>query len=91
MGKQRTILAIDHGTSGVKASLVSTHGRILASDAEKTPIFFLPGGGAEQDPAQWWDALVRVSRRLVSSGVVSPADIAAICVSRPWTGTAGTS
>lgn len=37
MGKQRTILAIDHGTSGVKASLVSTHGRILASDAEKTP------------------------------------------------------
>lgn len=87
MGKQRTILAIDHGTSGVKASLVSTHGRILASDAEKTPIFFLPGGGAEQDPAQWWDALVRVSRRLVSSGVVSPADIAAICVSSTFSST----
>ena len=66
MGEKRFILAIDHGTSGVKASIVSTHGQILASDFEKTPIYFLPEGGAEQDPGHWWDALLAVSGRLVA-------------------------
>lgn len=83
----RAILAIDHGTSGVKASLVSVHGHVLASDAEKTSVMFLPGGGAEQDPSQWWGALLSVSRRLVGSGVVRPSDIAAVCVSSTFSST----
>ena len=87
MSEQPTILAIDHGTSGVKASLVTIHGRVLASDAQKTPVFFLPGGGAEQDPGQWWDALLSVSQRLVASGAVSPSDIAAVCVSSTFSST----
>ncbi|HXK47067.1 MAG TPA: FGGY-family carbohydrate kinase [Deltaproteobacteria bacterium] len=87
MSTQRIILAIDHGTSGVKASLVTVHGRVLASDSEKTPIRFLPGGGAEQDPGLWWDALLAVASRLVGSGVVRPADIAALCVSSTFSST----
>lgn len=87
MSDRHTILAIDHGTSGVKASLVNARGRVLASDAQKTPVLFLPGGGAEQDPALWWDALVTVSRRLMQTGAADPADIAAVCVSSTFSST----
>jgi xylulokinase len=87
LSSQRIILAIDHGTSGVKASLVTIHGRVLASDSEKTTIRFLPGGGAVQDPGQWWDALLSVARRLVGSGVARPADIEAVCVSSTFSST----
>ena len=41
------ILAIDHGTSGIKAAIVSLHGQVLDYEYEKTAIEFLPGGGAE--------------------------------------------
>ncbi|MCE5274944.1 MAG: xylulose kinase, partial [Deltaproteobacteria bacterium] len=86
-GDRRSILAIDHGTSGIKASLVSLHGQVLASDFEKTPISFLRGGGAEQDPQDWWNALMLASQRLVGSGVVNPADIVAMCVSSTFSST----
>ena len=87
MKDQRFILAIDHGTSGIKASIVSVHGRIIASDFQETPIHFLPGGGAEQDPETWWKALVSASRRLVGSGAVRPDTIVAVCVSSTFSST----
>ena len=61
----KLILAIDLGTSGPKVALVSTSGEIVASDSEETSITFLPGGGAEQDPEDWWSAIVRAARRVV--------------------------
>ena len=87
MKDNKYVLAIDHGTSGIKASIVSMDGRILASDFEKTPIFFLDGGGAEQDPQDWWDALVLASKRLVQGSVAPAESIAAICVSSTFSST----
>lgn len=87
MDEQRVILAIDHGTSGIKASLITVRGRVLASDFEPTPTLFLPGGGAEQDPELWWGALCAASRRLVGSGAARPEDIAAVCVSSTFSTT----
>jgi len=81
------ILAIDHGTSGIKTSIISTHGRVMASDFEKTPIHFLSNGGAEQDPEDWWNALIAVSRRLVGSAVVPVQEIIAVCVSSTFSST----
>jgi xylulokinase len=87
MKKGRYILAIDHGTSGVKTAIVDTKGHVLDFEFEKTPIYFLPGGGAEQDPEDWWQALVTTSKRIVEKGVVSPHDIAALCVSSTFSST----
>jgi xylulokinase len=87
MEDRRFILAIDHGTSGIKASIISTRGRILASDFEKTPIHFLPGGGAEQDPEAWWNAVLVASKRLVNKKAVAPGDIIAVCVSSTFSST----
>jgi xylulokinase len=84
---KKYVLAIDHGTSGVKTSIVSTDGRVIDSDFEKTPIHFLDGGGAEQDPQDWWNALVTTSKRLVQKGVVPKDSIVASCVSSTFSTT----
>jgi xylulokinase len=48
------VLAIDLGTGGPKVGLVDQEGRIKASASNNLPIYFLPDGGAEQDPEEWW-------------------------------------
>ena len=87
MEKGRYVLAVDHGTSGIKISLISINGQVVASDFEKTPITFLPGGGAEQDPQEWWNALLTASKRLVGKGVVPAEEIVAVCVSSTFSST----
>lgn len=87
MKKDHYVLAIDHGTSGVKTSIISVYGQVVASDFEKTPIHFLPGGGAEQAPEDWWDALLATCRRLVSRGIVPAESIVAVCISSTFSST----
>lgn len=84
---QPYILAIDHGTSGIKAAIVTVSGQVLDYEYERTAIQFLPGGGAEQDPADWWWALVKAASRLVDRGAVSPDTIAAMAVSSTFSTT----
>ncbi len=87
-GKTRAaVLAIDHGTSGVKAALVSAHGKILDFEAGKTPISFMPGGGAEQDPRDWWDALVETARSLVDRNRKAADTVEAVCCSSTFSST----
>ncbi len=81
------ILAIDHGTSAMKVALADHCGEILAFEYEDTPLYLLPDGGAEQDPDEWWNALLKATNRLLGKGLVSIDDIAAICVSSQWSGT----
>lgn len=87
MKHEKYILAIDHGTSGVKSSIISVYGRVLDFEFDKTPICFLPGGGAEQDPEDWWCAVIKTSRRLVQKGLVDKDDIVAISVSSTFSST----
>ncbi|MBI3574691.1 MAG: FGGY-family carbohydrate kinase [Gammaproteobacteria bacterium] len=51
-------LGIDFGTSGCRAVAIDTGGKLLAQ--AETPF----GAGAAADPAQWWQALVRVLKDL---------------------------
>jgi len=84
---KKYILAIDHGTSGIKAAIISTHGEVVDFEFKATPIYFLPRGGAEQDPQDWWNALVHTSRILVQRGAVPAGDIVALCVSSTFSST----
>jgi len=56
MPTDKYILAIDLGSSGPKVALVSTQGEIIASEFEPVETLFLPGGGVEQRPDDWWQA-----------------------------------
>jgi xylulokinase len=87
MNTEKFILAVDHGTSGVKTALVSVTGRVADFTFEKTGLHFLPGGGVEQDPEQWWQAVVTTSARLIAKGTVDKKDIAAVSVSSTFSST----
>jgi len=81
------VLAIDHGTSGCKTALVSTRGAIAGYEFEPTPIFFLPGGGAEQDPEDWWRAFLASTGRLLGRDLVPRESIVAVCCSSTFSST----
>ena len=53
------LLVFDIGTSGLKASLVDERLNILRNVTTTYPTHHLPGGGVEQDAADWWMSAVR--------------------------------
>ncbi len=79
------ILAIDLGTSGPKVALVTTQGDVLASEVESTELFLSEGGGAEQDPDDWWRAIVTATRRITDHA--DRSRIIAVAVTSQWAGT----
>jgi xylulokinase len=83
----RYVLAVDHGTSGIKAAIVSDRGQVVDFEFEPTSICFLPGGGAEQDPEEWWVALGRATRRLVDRAAIPIERVAAVSVSSTFSTT----
>ena len=85
--KDKCILAIDLGTSGPKTALISVYGEVLGSEFEDTPIILLPGGGAEQDPDGWWNAIMSTAKKLLGKGLIPPEDIVAVSVTSQWSGT----
>jgi len=87
LSDKKFVLAIDHGTSGVKTSIVTTDGSVIDSEFEKTPIYFLDHGGAEQDPEDWWNALVTTAKRLLQKEFVPRDSIVACCVSSTFSTT----
>ncbi|MEZ4363285.1 MAG: FGGY-family carbohydrate kinase [Kofleriaceae bacterium] len=80
------VLAIDLGTSGPKVALVASDGELLACTSEPTALHLLPDGGAEQDPEDWWRAIVTATRRLWSEGH-RPEQVIAVAVTAQWAGT----
>ncbi|MCJ7435865.1 MAG: FGGY-family carbohydrate kinase [Anaerolineales bacterium] len=85
--QEKFILAIDLGTSGPKVALFSTQGELIGSEFEETRLLLSPGGGAEQSPGEWWDAIQKAIKRLLAKGLVSNDDIVAIASTGQWSGT----
>ena len=81
------ILAIDHGTSGAKTAIVSTKGQVIDWEFQEVPLHLFEGGAAEQDPADWWDAIITTSKKLIDKKKVPPEDIVGICNTSQWSGT----
>ncbi len=85
MSSQTFVLAIDLGTSGPKAALVSADGEIVGKSAETVDLLLDGSGGAEQDPGAWWRAIVSAVRS--SLGAAGSVDVAAVSVTSQWSGT----
>ncbi len=83
------ILAIDLGTTACKVALVTPQGRIVAHvrETDATPTHFLPGGGAEQDPRDWWSVITRLVRRVLNEIPEAQQQVIAIACSTHWSGT----
>jgi xylulokinase len=61
---RRQFLGLDIGTSSVKACVVDERGRTTARASEPLRLRAPHPGWAEQDPADWWRAAVRVVKRV---------------------------
>ncbi|TFG15658.1 MAG: xylulose kinase [Promethearchaeota archaeon] len=85
--KQKYVLAIDLGTSGAKTAIVSTRGEVVDWEFEEVPLHLIGNQGAEQDPVDWWNAIVNTSKKLIDKGHVPVEDIVGICNSSQWAGT----
>ena len=81
---KKYIIAVDHGTSGVKVAIISVFGEILGWEFEKTPLYLIPENGAEQNPDEWWSAFLIASKRLIAKITVPLEDLVAISVSGQW-------
>ncbi len=80
----RCVLAIDLGSGSAKVALVSQRGEVLAAAMRPTETVLLPGGGAEQDPDQWWSAVTGAARAVLAEAALPPAQILAVVCTTQW-------
>ena len=73
------VVGIDGGTESLRATLFDLAGRRIASASSAYPTRFSPGARAEQDPEDWWTALGRAVRQVVSESGVAAHEVAALC------------
>ncbi len=56
-------LGIDLGTSSVKVLVVDEHGQVVGSGTASYPIHRPRPDAAEQDPEEWWQAVIAATRQ----------------------------
>jgi xylulokinase len=69
------IIAYDLGTGGNKAALYDLDGRCLAECFVPYPTYYPRAGWHEQQPEDWWQAVVSSTRRLLSEVSVDKSEI----------------
>lgn len=67
------------GTSGNKATLYSTGGKLIASSVSSYDVTYPGDGRVEQNAEDWWQAVCTSSRELMASSDIAPRQI--LCVS----------
>ncbi|MCI6174303.1 MAG: FGGY-family carbohydrate kinase [Clostridiales bacterium] len=74
------VLAYDIGTTGVKTCLfgIDREIRLLAGATAGYGLYLLPGGGAEQDAEEWWQAMRTTTARVLEESGRRPSEIAGI-------------
>jgi len=81
----RWVLAIDLGTGGPKVALVAPSGLVGGWAASSTDLIHTPDGGVEQDPDQWWSAILSAARR-ARRGLPELRTVDAVAVTSQWMG-----
>lgn len=81
------IIAIDLGTSGLKAALVTAGGQVLAWESQPIKLILTDDGGTEQSPEEWWQALLLATGRLLDRVARSRDRVIAVCCSTQGEGT----
>lgn len=85
--QNKYILAIDHGTGGPKSAIVSVNGEVIDWAFQEVPLHVSKGGEVEQDPDDWWDAIIKTCKQVIDGGRVSVNDIVGVSNTSQWSGT----
>ena len=63
---KKYLIGLDVGTSGAKCILADETGAVLASATEEYPLYTPKAGWAEQNPEDWYQAVVRGLNRILT-------------------------
>jgi xylulokinase len=74
-------IGVDIGTSGTKSLLIDPDGNILAEASSSYDLAMPKPMWTEQDPDDWWNAVVKTVRAVVKQSKVSKSDIKCIGLS----------
>lgn len=77
----RYLIAHDIGTSGDKATLFDEQGRLLGSVTENYEVHIFHGNWAEQNADDWWQAVCKTTRLLLTEQEILPEDVAVVSFS----------
>jgi len=74
------VISYDIGTTGVKTCIFKLDQTIELIAGESAPysLYVLPNGGAEQDPNEWWDAMITTTKAVLERSEIKPELIEAI-------------
>ncbi|NMA95135.1 MAG: xylulokinase [Clostridiales bacterium] len=72
------LLGIDVGTSAAKTVLFDTRGNTIASATVEYPMYQPRIGWAEQDPEDWWNAVVATIQAVIDKGNINSNQIKGI-------------
>ncbi len=76
------VLTYDVGTTGLKTCMFSISAdesvRFIAGEVDTYELHVLENGGVEQDPADWWNAMGRSTKKLLEKTGVSNEEIKGI-------------
>ncbi len=80
MKKPVYIMAIDIGTTGVKTCLYEVFDQIklVASGMEGYKLYIEEGGGAEQDPEEWWEAICKTTNSVIEKAGIEKEQIVGV-------------
>lgn len=74
------LLGIDIGTSACKIAIFNKSGQVLAQTNKPYPVYYPKKGYVEQNPNEWWDAIVEGLKEVTSHKDIDPSDIRGIGV-----------
>lgn len=75
---QKLMLSYDVGTTYLKTGLLDAKFNILGIKLDKYPVYFPKKGYVEQDPLDWWKAIVKTTNQLIEEKNVNVSKISAI-------------
>lgn len=81
------VIGVDLGTSAMKLALVDDRAVVRGWTQRPLTLHLSDDGGAEQDPRQWWDALVACVQDLATQAPDRFAAVQVICCSTQGEGT----
>ena len=65
----KILLGIDYGTGGCKVTAIGTDGSFAGEASTEFPTYHEHPGWSEQDPSDWWVALIESLKKLAAKGV----------------------
>jgi FGGY-family pentulose kinase len=78
MAEAPYLMGIDFGTSGVRVGIFDADGQPVAFETSEFATRHPRPGQAEQDPSEWWQALIAAVRGAMAGGEVAPEVVAGI-------------